>query len=161
MPVSDQRSARKAWAEIATPEDDEAYWQAYDQLIAILRIMHSKGIFMVPGTDLGGSFHYHRELELYQDVGMSAPEVLAWASHGMADYLGQADDLGSIEAGKLADFFLVPGDPTADLKAIKTISMVVKDGTVYFPSEIYPYFGIEPFVDAPRISRGTELNYAP
>ena len=152
MPVSDQRGARKAWADIATPEDDEAYWQAYDQLIAILGIMRDKGIFMVPGTDLGGSFFYHRELELYQEVGMTAPEILAWASYGMADYLGQSDELGSIEEGKLADVFLVPGDPTADLKAIKTISMVVKDGTVYFPSEIYPHFGIEPFVDAPGIS---------
>ena len=47
--------------------------------------------------------------------------------------------------------FLVPGDPTSDLKAIKTISMVVKDGTMYFPSEIYPKFGIEPFVDAPKV----------
>lgn len=82
---------------------------------------------------------------------MSAPEILAWATYGMADYVGQADELGSIEAGKYADFFLIPGDPTEDLKAIKTISMVVKNGTVYFPSEIYPAFGIRPFVDAPVI----------
>ncbi|MDX1293275.1 MAG: amidohydrolase family protein, partial [Hyphomonas sp.] len=110
------------------------------------------GIMLVPGTDMGGSFVYHRELELYQKVGMTAPEILAWATHGMAEYLGQADELGSIAPGKLADFFLVPGDPTQDLKAIKTISMVVKDGTVYFPSEIYPAFGIQPFVDAPRVT---------
>lgn len=69
--------------------------------------------------------------------------------YGMADYLGQSAELGSIEEGKLADFFLVPGDPTTDLKAIKSISMVVKDGTVYFPAEIYPEFGIEPFTDSP------------
>jgi imidazolonepropionase-like amidohydrolase len=113
--------------------------------------MRDKGVFMVPGTDLGGSFAYHRELELYQDVGMSPPEILAWASHGMADYLGQSDELGSIEQGKLADFFLVPGDPTTDLKAIKTIAMVVKDGIVYFPSEIYREFGIQPFAEPPRV----------
>jgi len=29
--------------------------------------------------------------------------------------------------------------------------MVVKDGTFYFPSEIYPEFGIRPFVDAPVV----------
>ena len=114
--------------------------------------MHEAGILLVPGTDMGGSFVYHRELELYQQVGMTAPEILAWASPGMAEYVGQSDELGSIAPGKLADFFLVPGDPTADLKAIKTISMVVKDGTVYFPSEIYPSFGIEPFAAAPTLT---------
>jgi len=69
----------------------------------------------------------------------------------MADYVGQGDELGSIAPGKLADFFLIPGDPTENFKAIKTISMVVKDGTVYFPSDIYPAFGIKPFTDAPQI----------
>ena len=88
---------------------------------------------------------------MYQLAGMTAPEILKWATYDMAAYVGQADELGSIEIGKLADFFLIPGDPTADLKAIKTISLVVKDGTFYFPSEIYPEFGIRPFVDAPDI----------
>jgi len=41
--------------------------------------------------------------------------------------------MGSIEKGKLADFFLIPGDPLKNLKAIKTISMVVKDGTFLLP----------------------------
>lgn len=157
MPVGNQRQARTALAEIASPEDDAAYWQAYDKIVETLSIMHDKGILLVPGTDLGGSLPYHRELELYQDVGMTASEILAWASYGMADYLGQADELGSIEAGKLADFFLVPGDPTENLKAIKTISMVVKGGTVYFPTEIYPEFGIEPFTGVPQVRVGKGL----
>ena len=151
MPVEVQRNAKTAWADIATPEDDTAYWQAFDKIIETVTRMREKGIQLVPGTDLGGSFSYHRELELYQLTGMTPPEILKWASYDMAAYLGQQDELGSIEIGKLADFFLVPGDPTADLKAIKTVSMVVKDGTVYFPSEIYPEFGIRPFVDAPPL----------
>ncbi|HBN13754.1 MAG TPA: hypothetical protein DD407_01850, partial [Pseudohongiella sp.] len=43
-----------------------------------------------------------------------------------------------------------------DLKAIKTISMVIKDGNVYFPSDIYPEFGIRPFTPAPTIVSGAE-----
>lgn len=151
MPVEQQRSARSAWADIATPEDDANYRGAFDQIIATARMMHERGIFLVPGTDMGGSFTYHRELELYQQVGMTPGEILAWASQGMADYLGRGDELGSIEPGKLADFFLVPGDPTADLREIKTISMVVADGRVYFPTEIYPEFGITPFTAMPEV----------
>ena len=96
----------------------------------------------------------HRELLVarYQRAGMTPSEILKRATLAMASYMGQDQHLGSIETGKLDDFFLKPGDPTRDLKAIKTIIMVVKDGTVYFPSEVYPKFGITPFVDAPKVS---------
>ena len=52
----------------------------------------------------------------------------------------------------LFELKLVPGDPTKDLKAIETIAMVVKDGAVYFPAEVYPEFGIEPFAQAPKVT---------
>jgi hypothetical protein len=49
-------------AEVATPEDDVAYRLAYDKIIETVAEMHRRGILIVPGTDLGGSFTYHREL---------------------------------------------------------------------------------------------------
>lgn len=152
MPADMQRQARSAWAAVETPEDDAAYRGAFETITNALAMMRERGIPMVPGTDLGGSFAYHRELELYQTIGMSPAEILSWASLGMAEYLGAGDELGSIEAGKMADFFLVPGNPAQDLKAIKTISLVVADGTVYFPAEIYPAFGIRPFTGVPEVS---------
>jgi hypothetical protein len=65
--------------------------------------------------------------------------------------------MGSIAKGKLADFFLIPGDPIKNLKAIKTISMVVKDGVFYYPSQVYPKFGIQPFVAAPKITEADKV----
>lgn len=150
MPVSNQRSARTAMSEIADEDDDRAYRAAFEKITDTLALMRERGIFMVPGTDMGGSFVYHRELELYQRIGMTPSEIIAWASHGMADYLGVGDELGRIEPGYRADFFLTPGDPTEDFKAIKTISAVVADGRLYFPADIHPEFGIRPFVDAPE-----------
>jgi len=152
MPIGLQRSAKKARADTSGPGEDQAYRASFEQILDTARLLHKRGVFIMAGTDLGGSFTYHRELELLQEVGMTPGEVLARATLESARYLGQDQTLGSIEKGKLADFFLVPGDPTKDLKAIKAIRMVVKDGTVYFPSEIYPKFGIEPFVDAPRVT---------
>jgi hypothetical protein len=70
----------------------------------------------------------------------------------MAKYIGTDQRLGSIARGKLADFFLVPGDPTKDLKAIKSIALVAKDGVFYFPAEIYPRFGIKPFTPSPKVT---------
>jgi imidazolonepropionase-like amidohydrolase len=151
LPASAQRGARSAMSAINSDEEDAAYRGAFEQIRQMLAMMRERGIVMVPGTDLGGSFSYHRELELYQLIGMEPAEILAWASHGMAEYLGVEDELGRIEPGYLADFFLVPGDPTQDIKDIKTIAMVVADGRVYFPSEIYPEFGIRPFTEAPPV----------
>jgi len=152
LPVGERRAARKAWSKIGDDKEDAAYREAFEQVARTIRMMHERGIFIVPGTDLGGSFAYHRELELYQQAGFTAAEILKRATYDMAAYLQQDQQLGSIEKGKLADFFLVPGDPVDDLKAIKTIRMVVKGGTVYFPSEIYPEFGIKPFGSAPKIT---------
>ncbi|HEV2123000.1 MAG TPA: amidohydrolase family protein [Chloroflexota bacterium] len=151
MPIAEQRRLKEATLSVSTPEQDAKYRGALDQILRTVRMMKDRGILVVPGTDLSRSFAYHRELELFQRAGYSAPEVLRLVTLGMAEYLGQDEDLGSIEGGKYADFFLVQGDPTRDLKAIKRISMVVADGAVYFPSEAYPHFGIKPFAPAPRV----------
>lgn len=70
----------------------------------------------------------------------------------MAHYLGQDQSRGSITKGTLADFFLVPRNPTKDLKAIKPIAMVVQNVTFYFPAEVYPNFGIKPIAAAPKVT---------
>ena len=151
MPVNTQRYMKQALFGTENQAERDAYIAAFDTIIETLTLMNDKGILLVPGTDLGGSFAYHRELELFGKLGMSAAQVLRRATYDMAEYLNQNQELGSIEKGKYADFFLVPGDPTANLKEIKRIQMVVSNGTVYFPSDIYPFFGIEPFAEAPEI----------
>jgi imidazolonepropionase-like amidohydrolase len=151
LPVNLQRELKQALVDASAGSDDKAYLEAFEKIVATVKMLHERGVFIVPGTDEGGSFSYHRELELYQRAGMTNAQVLKRATFDMAKYLGQEQQLGSIEKGKLADFFLVPGDPLKDLKAIKSISMVVKDGTVYFPSEIYPKLGIRPFIDKPQV----------
>jgi hypothetical protein len=151
MPIGWRRDALKALIDTSAKGDDKAYRDAFDKLIATTRLLHDRGVFIVFGTDTGDSFSYHRELELYERAGMTAAEILKRASYDCARYVGQDQRMGSIEKGKLADFFLIPGDPTKDLKAIKSIRMVVKDGAFYFPSEVYPNFGIRPFVTAPTV----------
>ena len=152
MPIGVQRDLKQAWTNPDTFGGDANARKAFDQLADVLRRAHAKGIFIVPGTDTGGSFTYHRELELYTRVGFTPAEVLARATWDMAKYLGQDQQLGSIARDKLADFFLIPGDPTKDIKAIKSIAMVVKSGVFYMPSEIYPRFGIKPFATAPKVT---------
>ncbi len=151
MPSNEQRSYKVALANIANEKEDEAYRLAYDQILTTLNMMKDRGILILPGTDMGGWFTLHRELELYQQLGYTPAELLKLGSYDMAEYLGH-EDRGSIEQGMLADFFLVPGDPTKDLKAIKTVSMVSRGGVFYYPDEIYPAFGITPFGEKPVVN---------
>ena len=152
MPISVQRDLKQAWTNPDAFGGDANARAAYAKLIEIARRANAKGIFLVPGTDTGGSFTYHRELELFTQIGMTPGQALARATGEMAKYMGTDQRSGSIARGKFADFFLVPGDPTKDLKAIKTISMVAKDGVFYFPAEIYPRFGIKPFTSSPTVT---------
>ena len=45
--------------------------------------------------------------------------------------LDRADELGSIEAGKLADIIAAPGDPTSDISLMGQVHFVMKDGRIY------------------------------
>jgi hypothetical protein len=152
MPISVQRDAKRAWVDLSEAGDDQAYRGAFDKIVEVVKRLNASGVMIVPGTDMGGAFTYHRELELYQKIGMTPAQILKRATWDMAEFLNQEQSRGSIENGKLADFFLVTGDPTKDLKAIKAIRMVVKNGTVYFPSEIHSHFGIAPFAKPPVVT---------
>jgi imidazolonepropionase-like amidohydrolase len=150
LPTNEQRSLKSELFGAESPEERAEYVAAFEFILDVLGRLNEEGVLLLPGTDLGGGFAYHRELELFEKIGMTPAQVLRRASYDMATYLGQDEDLGSIEKGKYADFFLVPGDPTQDLSELRRIRMVVSDGVVYYPSEIYPWFGIRPFSEAPE-----------
>jgi imidazolonepropionase-like amidohydrolase len=78
------------------------------------------GVRMLLGDDYGainfphGS--YGGELHTYvEDVGLDPLTVLRWATVNGAAVLGRSADLGTLEAGKLADLLVVDGDPSADI----------------------------------------------
>jgi len=151
MPPNTQRNAKVALAKIEDGEEDQAYRLAFDKQMETLKLMKEHGIPIIPGTDMSRVFNMmHRELELFQQLGYSSAEVLKLASYDMAQRLGH-EERGTIEPGMLADFFLVPGNPIKDLKAIRTISMVSRGGIIYYPSEIYPEYGIKPFIEKPKL----------
>ena len=152
LPIGAQRGAKRAWADMSTPGDRAAYAGAFQKVMGTVREMRERGVLLIPGTDLGGGLSFHRELQLFVEAGFTPAQALRRASLDMAEYLGEDQQLGSIERGKLADFFLVPGDPTTDLGELKKARLVAKDGVLYFPSEIYPHFGIKPFSTKPAVS---------
>lgn len=151
MPIGYQRYRRRTFVPDSSPETDAAYRAAFERLLQTLKVLHDRGIALLPGTDDGTGFTVHRELELYEQAGIPAPEVLRIATLGMEEYLGRAGELGSIEQGKLADFVLLSADPTQDISAVRRPRMVVRGGVVYLPNEIHGALGIKPFSEPPAI----------
>jgi imidazolonepropionase-like amidohydrolase len=45
-------------------------------------------------------------------------DVIRWATVNGADLAGRAHELGSVEAGKLADLLVVDGDPSVDITVL-------------------------------------------
>jgi imidazolonepropionase-like amidohydrolase len=75
---------------------------------------------------------------LAHDVGMPSLQVIHSATLIGAEAAGQARDMGSIEAGKLANFAVLSADPVTDIGNIRSIRMTVKRGHVYPRSEYRP-----------------------
>ncbi|WP_130617188.1 amidohydrolase family protein [Dyella amyloliquefaciens] len=149
MPITYSRYRKRTFVPTPTPELTAQYNGAVKKSLDILKLLHDKGIRLMPGTDDTNGFSVHRELELYVKAGIPPAEVLRMATLGPEEYFGRTDRLGTIERGKLADFFLVAQDPTANISAIRAPRLVMKDGTVFFPSEIYSAIGVKPFAEPP------------
>ncbi|MBX3704153.1 MAG: amidohydrolase family protein [Steroidobacteraceae bacterium] len=91
------------------------------------------GVTIMFGTDCGVCEHGSnaKEFVYMTEAGMPAMAAIQSATIVPARYLGVADRLGSIEAGKLADIIAVPGDPLADVTALQRVRFVMKDGVIY------------------------------
>ena len=99
------------------------------------------GVTIAAGSDAGNvrAFHgpaLHRELERMVAAGLEHVVVLRAASFGGAVMMGRANDLGTVETGKLADFVILDADPIADIRNTTAIWRVVKGGEVFDPAEI-------------------------
>lgn len=82
------------------------------------------------GGDYGFAWNPHgdyaKELAFFVDyVGLRPLEVLTCATRTGAEILGRADELGTLEAGKLADVLVVDGDVPGDLAILQDRSRFI------------------------------------
>jgi imidazolonepropionase-like amidohydrolase len=123
---------------------DQRYRDSFANMIKLVKAMYDAGITVESGTDSIAGFTLQRELELHVKAGIPPERVLADATLGAARIMKKDGQLGSVAPGKLADLVLVNGDPTTRISDIRRTALIVKDGTVYYPSALSRALGMSP-----------------
>jgi imidazolonepropionase-like amidohydrolase len=147
-------SVARGWHENSmnvTEKNAAKYRASYDKMVQFVGQLYRAGVPLEAGTDAIAGFTLHRELELYGKAGISAPDALRIATWNGARFTGRLADLGSVEPRKLADLILVDGDPTQNISDIRRVSLVMKEGVIYYPAEVYEALGIKRFADPPAV----------
>jgi imidazolonepropionase-like amidohydrolase len=130
------------------PGKDERYRASFGAMLDMVKALHDAGVTIVAGTDALAGFSLHRELELYVEAGIPEVDVLRLATQGAARVTGRDDRLGKLAPGFLADLMIIDGDPTRDISAIRRVDLVMKDGVMYDPAQIYRALGVKPWREA-------------
>jgi Tol biopolymer transport system component/imidazolonepropionase-like amidohydrolase len=126
--------AMEAQAKSIPPRDFDAREAALAPARETIRRIVRGGGIVIAGTDSPinpYALAYHTELEHFADSGLSPFEILQTATLRAAEALGEGANLGSIEAGKLADLVIVTADPLADIRNARKVRIVIKNGEVH------------------------------
>jgi len=91
------------------------------------------GVTICMGGDVGVYSHGDnaREMEMMVDYGMKPIGVLRSSTAINADVFGYGNEIGRIKKDLFADIIAVTGDPSNDIKTIRKIVFVMKDGRIY------------------------------
>jgi imidazolonepropionase-like amidohydrolase len=111
------------------------------------------GAILTPGTDnyVGTAPEFRREpkprwtepglgtiaaIEGYVELGMTPMQAITAATKNGALACRMQNDLGTVEAGKLADLLLLDADPIASISNIRKLRTVIKEGRVIDPNSL-------------------------
>ena len=117
-----RQTLRKIWEEMARRD---------------FREMHEAGVELLVGSDAAvlnifPGYSLHDEMALFvSELGMTPGEVIERATRRSAKFLGLADQIGTVEEGKIADLVLLDANPLDDIHNTKRISAVILRGTLY------------------------------
>jgi imidazolonepropionase-like amidohydrolase len=112
----------------------------FEALIRVVERARALGIKVLCGTDTGNNFFmpfgamHAKEIEIFvRYCGFTPLEAIAAATRDNAFAVGLPNDVGVLEAGRLADVIILDRDPVADVRVLQGaghLTCLVKDGKV-------------------------------
>jgi imidazolonepropionase-like amidohydrolase len=132
-------------ARYRTPEYSDGYRRRYPNFQNVkrnlpalrenLRRLHAAGVPVALGTDMWAfpGLGVSIEMDLYVEAGFSPLEALRSAAVTSARSLGIERDRGTLEPGKRADFLVLSEDPLRDVRNVRKISEIYKNGAKVGP----------------------------
>jgi hypothetical protein len=122
--IVDMKTRKRDWRDFA---DDQ--FPAF--AAGARKIMLAGGIVGMGSHGEIPGLGFHWEMEAHVLGGWTPAEVLRAATLGSAEAIGRESDLGSLEAGKIADMVILDRDPLSDIRNTLAISMVMQSGQLY------------------------------
>jgi imidazolonepropionase-like amidohydrolase len=106
-----------------------------------IQMADKMGCILSTGTDQVGfsilpGFSLCKEMEIFSQAGLKNIDILKAATINGAYALGRSDILGTVEAGKLADFVVLNANPLKDIRNVRQVFRVIKGGVIYEPHKL-------------------------
>lgn len=105
------------------------------ELVGRVRWLADRGVHLITGTDAGLSAfdNFPEVLQCLQQWSFTADQIIHMATVQTAAALGLSATAGTLAPGLSADLLVVPGDPLADLAALRHPELVVARGRLHTP----------------------------
>ncbi|MGD8538389.1 MAG: amidohydrolase family protein [Candidatus Aminicenantes bacterium] len=132
----------RTWSRIATSKDTSMS-KIFKNNMEMEKLFFKAGGLLIVGTDPTGyggviaGYANSGAIELLVEAGLTPLEAIQVATLNGAKYLEIEDELGTIEAGKIADLVVVKGNPASRIKALRNVEIVFKDGIGYDSAKLF------------------------
>lgn len=124
-------------------EKDSAAIALFNKNLKWVKRFHDQGGLLLAGTDPTGAgrtvagYANQRTVEILVEAGFSLADAIKICSLNGAIYLEKSGETGTVEAGKRADLVLIDGDLEMDVKNIRKMEVVFKDGVGFDSKKMF------------------------
>ena len=125
-----------ALAQFRAPRPTGEVWErrmrGFRNSLRFHKMFVDAGGMLIPGSDsnpvkVPGLNLFH-EMMIFDEAGVTPMQIIQGATKWSAALLNMDDELGTIEAGKIADIIIVNADPLEDVQNLRDLDAVIFDG---------------------------------
>lgn len=125
------KKVTEKFEKVLTPQRKEILTNAYYLQLKLVKIYDTMGLKLLAGTDDQNGKALQLEFEEFAKAGLSPLHILQTATINAADFLGRTAEMGTVEQGKVADLVLLDTNPLEDIRHLRSINAVIRNGYYY------------------------------